>query len=385
LWHYLFYQKTQITIVLTFKIFTSIHDIDYWLWDAHISPIHFYHTYAFLSCLEDAKVEGADFWYIMIYHQDRLICTASLSSFVINLDLMIGSHWLSKFVKWTGTGLFRVKILFCGTPVSIGHKNIFCSDGFESECYAIIGKIMEDLAQENEIKHLVFKEFLDCEETYVTTILTKLGYFRGYSLPYISMPVHWDDYNDYISKMRSGYRRQIIASRRKLVEAVSIKIMDANSCDVSQFYKGYISVMSRAEVKLEILNEAFFFNFFDRMRSSAKLISLCEGDQILTSLLAVEVHGTLYFVWASKPDARDDLHHSYFNLLDTLIRYGIEKKVNIIHLGQTAYYTKQRFGGKATDVFLFYKALQPWKHAILSKLSSVIFPKMNLEKVNVWK
>lgn len=369
---------------MEFKIFTSIHETDATIWDSHVDTIHFYHSHDFLSCLQDGKVEGADFWYVMIHDNGTLVSTAVLSSFVINLDLMIGSHWLSRLESLTRTNLFKVKILFCGTPVSIGHKNIYCVEGYESKSYAIVANLMEEIARKNKIKHLVFKEFLQSEVAITDTIFPKLGYFRGYSLPYISLPVEWDNYHDYLDKMRHGYRRQIIAAKNKLSDSVSIEIMDSSKVDAKHFFEGYMSVMSRAAVKLEVLNESFFYHFFDRMRGKAIVFTMYDGNRVLSSILAVKARDTLYFVWASKFDSRDD-HQSYFNLVDALVRYGIEQGIKTIQLGQTAYYTKQRFGGQAMEVFLYYRALQAWNHKILSKYSKFIFPKIELKRTNVWK
>jgi predicted N-acyltransferase len=371
--------------MLSKEIYRSIYDLDQNVWNSHVDKIHFYHHSKFLSCLEDAKVENADFWYVMLKEKDTLICTAVLSAFTINLDLMIGSHWLSKMVRLSKTGLFKVKILFCGTPVSIGHKNIFIKKGYEKSCLHTIAETMDHIAAKTGIKHMVFKEFLDEDVSMMETIFLDLGYFRGYSLPYITLVNHWTDYTTYVKNLRSGYKRQILLSDKKCGREDSVKIMDTTQFDPTLFFNWYQKVMERAEVKLEILNESFFKLFFERMIEETKLFVYYKDQEPVCALLTIEIDKMLYFVWAGKPEERNSESDAYFNLLHHLVKYGIEHKFELIQLGQTAYYTKQRFGGCPKDVFLFYKARSRFKHLLLKKLSHIIFPKITLKTLHVFK
>jgi len=109
-------------------VHNDINDIDAETWNALISKDNIFHQHHFLSLLNESKVEDAVMKFLTIRKDDTIIATAVLSLFEINLDLFIGDSGIIHVIKRTFPNFFKIKVAFCGTPISAGHKNIFFQD-----------------------------------------------------------------------------------------------------------------------------------------------------------------------------------------------------------------------------------------------------------------
>ena len=152
---------------------------------------------------------------------------------------------------------------------------------------------------------------------------------------------------------------------------------------VEKFYNLYLNVLDRAEVKLETLNQEFFEQLSKDESSTVQLLRMCVKDQDLGVFAFSIRKEELTFIWTAKAASKDK-YHSYQNLLQALICYGITKGCKTLVLGQTAYYPKMRVGGTPEDLFLFYKAQSNITHSILKLFNSIIFPRLKLKPLKTF-
>ena len=386
------------------EVHRSIHRVDPAAWDALAGPADIFHAHRFLCALEDGAVENAVYWYVLAWRDGQCVGTAVLSAFSISLDLFIGQDAWVRAAKRLWPKLFRVRLLFCGTPVSIGHRNLVAART-PADYAAIVPEVaalMRAICRTEKIRFSVFKEFFTADADALEPFLTRAGYFRAFSIPYVKLALHWPSFPGYLAAMRSGFRRQVLASLKKLgrvrtpvfVEdyfeepftenAPVWTIVPPEHCVPDEFFRRYESVMSRATVKLETLNAAFFREFYRHMGGDMKLLGLVYRGELLAVALLVAHGDELTFVWTGKLEARDDAHDNYFNLLTGMVAYAIAGGYRVLNLGQTAYYTKQRLGGEAEPLYIFFRAHQPWRHALLRALNAVIFPDMRLKALRVF-
>jgi predicted N-acyltransferase len=347
----------------------SIHDIDEKLWDSINAKKDLFHTHRFLRSVEDAKVENSNFWYLLFYSQETLVGTAVLSSFIVSLDLFVGGM-LPKFIMMLRLFLphfLRIKILLCGLPISIGKNSLTISNlSWVEELLRLLVKEMEQIAHRHKIQMICFKEFPSNEDQGID-ILTKYQFLWANSIPYISMEIHWKNFQSYLAAMRHNYRRHVLRSLKKLghseplIETFSSYKMTSDKpvlilanpsvCSHQRFYNLYLEVMDHAEIKLETLNEAFFEKFYKNMNQDMEVLAVVRGEQILAAAILTVYQNVMTFLLAGLDYSKLNEYDIYFNLLYGIISRAIQRGCTRLDLGQTPYWLKQCIGGQETPVY----------------------------------
>jgi predicted N-acyltransferase len=383
--------------------YRSIHEIDEKLWDSVNSTLDLFHTHRFIRSIEDARVEDSDFWYLLFFRGERLVGTAVLSAFIVSLDLLAEgvTAKLTGMFKRILPGLLKIKVLFCGLPISIGKNALaITDDGVSAEVLKKLACEMSEISAEHDIKLMCVKEFRE-GESQTMDMLSQHGFFKASSIPYISMNVPWKNFISYLKAMRHGYRRQVLDNLRKLGHSAQsfgtdtsigtnagqavLAVANPEICPPEKFYRLYLKVMSNTKVKLEILNEAFFNNIYKNMHEDIELLSLVKNNEILgvTLLMAQGKKMTFLLVGLSYPDTDD--HDIYQNLLIGIVHRAIHRGCTEIDFGQTSYWSKQRIGGQSEQVFFYLQARNRYIHATLKLLKRLLFHPQKLKSPRVFK
>jgi hypothetical protein len=360
----------------------SIHEIPESVWDGLLDDDHSYNTHRLIRAVEDARVEDSRFWALMIHDGERPVGSAMLSAFTVSLDLFLGRgvQRFAAFVRRWLPRFLRVDVLVCGLPASFGQKNLVVSDDEQLE---MLVREMEDVARAAGLRFLCFKEFKTHELPRVER-LERLGFFRGCSIPYMSMEIRWRSFDEYLASLRHSYRRHILRSLAKKPRLVhgGPEVVSA-----ARFHQLYRNVMERAETRLETLNEAFFERLWAELdlQIVAAIVDGEDGDEILGAALLVKSGTTMNFVLVGLPPAVRTPHDVYFNLLYAIVDQAIRQGCRHLNLGQTATWGKQQIGGQPEDEFLFFKAANPLMHAVLRSMRGILFPRLRLPSPRVFK
>lgn len=387
---------TSTDAALTVRVERSIMRINPGLWDSIGDSVGLYRSHRFLRCMEESGVEDAEYWYVLFFREDRLIATAVLTRFVTSLDLMLPNfvQRLSRTVRMLYPSFLRVPMLFCGLPISIGKHTLSLSEPAEAkEIVSELDQVMMRIARENNVRYLCFKEFAGPDVAHVQS-LERLGYLKAHSIPRVTLRLDWDSFAEYVKAMRHHYRRAVRLSLVKLgihdpasfrvgsedkgsdSLRLSIRPFDSKTCE--RMHTLYLEVMHRTTVKLEILNRTFFGRLAENMSDDLVLLALEDTGGLQGVALLGRNGKTLNFLLVGMQYPTRDRYHTYFNLLNAIIAYGLQEKFETIDLGQTTYIVKQRLGGTAEPVYFFLRALSPAVHGILRRVSPVLFPPTKL-------
>jgi predicted N-acyltransferase len=380
------------------SVFRTITDVPREAWDSINPPDAIFHTWTFLKDIEDARVEKSEFWYLMIYHEGQLLGTAVLSAFVINLDIFIKAGALIRIIRKAWSGFLKIKILMCGIPASLGQKNIVITDARYSTLFLDrVSEIMDAIAKDQNIMYQAFKEFKEKEIPQFDHLKQK-GYFRALSLPYTRMDIQWNDFPTYLGALRYNYKRQILASLKKIKATAeftlaekptamgvpALLLADAELCTPELFYDSYMAVMNRADSKLETLNLAFFRNFFRSHKEKLVFIALADDRNVHgTAILVPHGHELTFALIGKHPEK--DAYDTYFNLIAAMVKYAIENKYTLLNMGQTSYYPKLRVGAKPENVYIYFKSGKLLMHSLLRMLNNVVFPETKTGNITVFK
>jgi len=381
----------------------SIHDVDEKLWDSINAKKDLFHTHRFLRSVEDAKVENSNFWYLLFYSQEALVGTAVLSSFIVSLDLLL-TGMLQKFIMFLRLFLphfLKIKILFCGLPISIGKNGLTISNpSWGEELLRLLVKEMEQIAHKHKIQMICFKEFLNDEDQGIH-ILTKFQFLRANSIPYMRMKIPWKNFQSYLAAMRHNYRRHVLRSLKKLGHSepliqtyASSKIISdkptlilANHsvCSHQQFYSLYLEVMAHAEIKLETLNEPFFEYFYKNMDQDMEVLAMVRGEQILAAAILTVYQKVMTFFLAGLDYSKLNEHDIYFNLLYGIVSRALQRGCTQLDLGQTPYWLKQCIGARETPAHFYIRAERWYLHWLLKTFRFILFPELKLKPIHVFR
>jgi len=376
-------------------VYEDINEINPEAWNALITKDNIFHQHHFLSLLNESRVEDAKMQFLIVKKNEIIMATAVLSSFEFNLDLFIGDNRLIHSFKHSFPNFFKIKVAFCGTPISAGHKNIFFKENqIQNQVLELIAPYFDIYCKKNKIKYAIFKEFYK-EELKQFHILKKYKYFSAYSLPTTFLELKYDSFESYLISMRANYRRQIKNSLKKINQTTPIinhfsknnptfKTYISKDFNAKLFYQMYLSVMDRAKVKLELLNEIFFENFFQKMHKELIILTLEYKNEVLAVYVLAKGQDELIFIWTGKHTDKD-IYDSYTNLMIAMVKLAYELGFKRINVGQTSYYPKQRVGAIPKELFIFFKAYNPFKNFILRVLKNTIFPKEKTPDLNVFK
>jgi len=380
---------------------SSINEIAPEEWDRVGARQGLFWTHRFFRTLEASGVEKATYHYVLVYKDDRLVGTAVLSSFVVSLDLFLplAVQTFCRVVRKILPRFLRIRVLFCGVPISIGKHTIACAEPeFADSVVAQVAAIMNEIAAHEGIRYLCFKEFAERDVT-LCAPLERLGFFRAHSVPRVLLPIRWSSYDAYLRDMRHGYRRPIVSSLKKLgqkwriwsdeevppSEGVFLRLDNGRVCSPTQFHDLYLQVMNHTVVRLETLNGRFFELLFERMREDLNLLLLEHEGRTLGAAILTNYQGTLTFLFVGFDYVHRDEHAVYLNLLNGIVRRAIESECRLLDLGQTSYWLKQRLGGQTEPMYFYLRCRSRLLHPLLRTCRSILFPPTVLPQLRVFR
>ncbi len=245
---------------LEVRLFRNSNDVPAALWDSLLGPDDLQMSHRFVRLCQEARVENADYWHLMIYQEGELCCVTTLSRMTLYLDLLAGD-WpqsLSRTVRRCWPGFLRLPILFDGLPVSFGQPCLKLAPWADARAVlAVIARAMERLARTTSTGLLCLKEF-DPAAAGQLEPLRDQGFFRAFSLPSCSLPIVWDSFSGYLESMTAGYRRQLRATLRARQSAgLEVRHLERFATEGEVIFALYQQVIQRARHRLETLNRSF--------------------------------------------------------------------------------------------------------------------------------
>lgn len=201
----------------------------------------------------------------------------------------------------------------------------------------------------------------------------------GKTLPTIVFDNQFVDWNDYLSSLRSNYRRRL-----KLINQQNENLrFEKKACSefTQEMHRQYLEVYNRSKGKLEKLGFEFFRNLPEEF-----ILTVCsQNEEVIGWNIALNDNKIYYFFLGGINYKLNDSHQTYFRLLSLLIRDGIENKAKIIELGQTAETAKMRMGGKPETLYMEAHHSNKFANYLLKKFGAFLEYKFKPEKNRVNK
>lgn len=170
------------------------------------------------------------------------------------------------------------------------------------------------------------------------------------------------DFEDYMSSLRSSYRRRI---RTALEKGSDLHISRIEVSDFSEtHYDLYRSVYERSGNKLELLPIEFF------RKCGAEIYEFRDPrNDLLAFVQLLESKNELMFLFCGFREEDVKSCDIYMNMLLFILREGIRRSSNAINFGQTSEETKSKLGCEEVKKYLHIHHSNPIINWILQKLT----------------
>src|ERR1051325_8374578 len=105
---------------LRLRVSRDIREVEASEWDSVLGPDDLLMSHSFIRACQEARIEDAEFWHLLVYSDEQLVCVATLYRMWVNLELLSNglTRKLVERLKGMWPGFFRLPVLFCGLPVS---------------------------------------------------------------------------------------------------------------------------------------------------------------------------------------------------------------------------------------------------------------------------
>lgn len=371
---------------ISYKIYDSFENLDITAWDTVNKNSTANDSLGmepdFLLSIENSMSQYTRLWYVIFYStKGEPVSSACISTLSVDLAIL-SSGVLQKvisFVRSILPSFLYMKILFCGTPVSLGQIGVqFTNQADPERVLKELDSILTKLAEKSKSKVIVHKE---CEGKDLDKMapLYELGYRRADSLDMHVFTKKFEGFPDYLSGLNSHYRYDIKRSLKKLAKnGVEIKRY-SNSEEICRIYTNglyemYLDVVSRSETQLEILPREFFIGMSNRYADEISLTLLEKDGKVLAYNWSLNHDGKYHFLFCGIDYGNNKKYDLYFNLMYAELGFALDAKPDQIYVGQTASTFKMRLGCKQEPLYLFVKPQGLVYKGILSMLFKYLFP-----------
>jgi predicted N-acyltransferase len=336
----------------------------------------------FLASVESSMGGGARFWNVVLRDPaGRPAAAAVLTLFPVDGLLFLQEPWKSRVhaLRQRFPRFLKVKVLFCGCPVSTGQSHLrFAPESDHRAVLRRLDRLMTRLARAEGTPFLVFKEF-DEEEVGRCDELTALGYVRAHSLPMNDFPTRFRTFDHFLAAVRTRYRNDIKRSQKKF-EQCGLRVVHARGAEhidslfTDDVYRLYLSVLERAEVKLECLPAQFFRELARRFPQEAAFTLVYQGERVVAFDCGL-FHGDVYSnLFCGVDYGLNKEAELYFNLMFHDLDFALRSGVRVLHVGQTADDFKSRMGCYGRPRYFYVKVRDPLGASLLRTARRWLFP-----------
>lgn len=372
------------------QVKSSLGKSDQGEWDL-LAQSNFFQQSKFLNAVQKSNIADSKMHFVSMHSGNKLSGSFIWTEFKLDLAIFLGENGAITWIRNYWKSFLYIDVLFCGTPVSAGQSNFEIRNNLEEAFSEFLTHTLQ-WARKNRIRHIIFKELNPHQNQTWSKALLSYRFFHGYSLPETTLKINWPSYQAYILSLKSRYRRQVLKSLGSTIDNIAnlrsiifeqVRILHSTEVELDDVYKKYLSVMDRAEVKLETLPREFFAYLFQDFDKDVLIFSNSKISPDASYFIVIPFKDTLYFLWTARNANKSD--KDYFILLQAIIAYAIENSFKYIHLGQTAYYPKMRIGAKIEPRHIYHHCTLKPLHWILNKLRYTIYPHHPITNIDPFK
>jgi len=352
------------------QVFDSVHDIPADDWDDVAGPAAAPRSHAYLAAIEASGINDCRFFYPVVYDAaGRILAQACVYTITTDLTQTLPAGWqpVAAAVRRLWPGFLQVKITECASPLVPGHSVSIRPGAPRAALIRRLGRVVADLARRERSRLIVFRDFLDAERVDADALLDE-GYNRASNMPLARIRVRWNSYEEYLDAMRSRYRKDLKRRLERVERGGQRALRLERFAERAALWAAQVATMydRSKSFKRERIGVRYYEQI-ERIPVANRMVLAAERDArtVAHGLVLFDAEHTIatYFGRDAGPPGNE-----WFQLLNEVIRLGIERGSRYICLGLGSYDAKSLVGAEFEPLHCYARSTLGWVNWLMRRV-----------------
>lgn len=363
-------------VKITCQIVDSLSRVPRGDWERIFSDVP--EGYEFYKTLEESRLEGFSFYYLLLSRADKIILIAPLFTADFNLD--IAAEGALRKVIGCIRRLFPrfliVRTLFCGSP--FGEQGLIGIDPRERGDQSVAAALYENMdlfCRQRGIGLMMFKDFTSCDSAFLER-LSGYGFFRVESFPCAAAELAFSSFEEYLNSLGRSTRKNL---RRKLRDARAkgeVIVKSARQIEelIEPVYRLYLNTYSAGSTRFEKLTRDFFLSVSRNMGDRAVFFLYYVNGKLGAVNLCFIYKDILIDKFIGFDYHISDKYHLYFLSWCYNVEWCVNNSIRYYVSGQTDYQAKVRLGSGLSARWVYLRHRNKTGNMFMRMLALVLKP-----------
>ncbi len=346
---------------LQVQIFEHISEVPEKAWDALSAQGSITLSRAFWSVLEESRLNDFAYRHLLLSQSDGTPC-AIVTCYSVTTDIAIFApkpiRTLLNGIRKVWPGFLQLKMLECGTPVTITSPPFVTQESFETVLPTILEQ-MQRMARKEGHLLMILRDF-ESNALALRPALEGHGYHWIESLPNTYLEICWSSPEEYLASMRSYYRSKVQKHRKRAQESGVHHELVTDFADLAEtLCRQWMVVHTHAkEFQREVLTPAFYRSLSNRLGEHSKVLLFYRGMELVGHALLLLDGKMLRWLYVGREEAINDSLYIYiaYTVIETAILLGAER----LEMGLTTYAIKQDLGAQVEPIHMALRSTWGW-------------------------
>lgn len=354
--------------------FDSISKIDPAEWD-HLAGDDVLYSHAWLSIVEACPLEKADFFYLLVRENGKLLgaaaCRIHLSNDSASLDDSFygRASGLARAVGFSAAPAIVVGSRFGFSPPFLLDRELTDSHAEEIEA-ALIRRIVED-AELSKATVMV----RNATRSTAARALAREGFLATPELPTTYIDIRWNTFAAFIHDLRNVHRATVKGIRHQISRAKREGIVIERITDPALLSAEVYEVLDQHHRRLNGVPIPFSRELLPEvlrnLGDDAELIVASDGSRVLGAMFGLRRGGVLHAMIVGTATERARTTDTYFLMLDHMMARAIESGDRRLYYGRLVYAVKMRRGCSIEDSMLWIRGRSKLHRAGLKRITPI--------------
>ncbi len=368
------------------KIFDRIRDVPIAQWSALVAGHSCTYSCEFWEILEASRLNDFCYKHAVIYDESD-VPVALASFYTLTTDIAIfSSGWLRitlNAIRKVFPGFLKIRMLECGTPITVNRPFIAKEGSNEGEIMRFLAATLSDIAKKQGELVVVIRD-IEPRNAHLEPHLKNLNYHIVKNLPNTYLDIIWETPDEYLSSMKSHYRRKILI-HQKTNEANGIR------CELRDDFEDLADLLcdqwlvvhqNAKELQRETLTPEFYREISLKLGARSKVLLFYRNEELVGHVLLLLDGEILRWLYVGRKESVKD--NLYFYICKKIVDTAIALRVKRLELSLTTYAPKQNLGAELLPLNIAIKST-----SILNYFSGSVYALLNhtpeIKKRNIFR
>lgn len=268
-------------------------------------------------------------------------------------------HWASRFSRrmprWIRERV-GLKVVVCGSATTVGHTLCFRADLGASErgrCLQQLAAALHAFAVEERARIILLRDFHQ-QDAELTSSLPALRFIHVPNLDDTVIPIRWRSFDDYLSALKSHYRKQILRQEEALTRAGVSRQRTSQWAEHAPRMAELFANVARRYPGGSLIGADYFAATSGCLGHELETTLFFQAGKLVAFIMYYVSEDSLFSSYLGVDETMNQEGELTFNAYNEVVKVAIERGVDHLWFGRTAYDAKLRMGAerRALSVYL---------------------------------